>query len=159
LKNLIKEKDPAEVILLIHQWEYNQLDDTKKAHKHLHYAWSDLGGKKEVDSYELTEKDKKVGGNFEKFLYQTAIGKITESSLKKPTEQQESPDDNSQTTEPPKWYAKWGYFPIWGTILGVVSVGGLLWWKWNDWFGEKKEEEVGETGIEGKETSEDDQEE
>jgi hypothetical protein len=55
-----------------------------------------LGGKQEVDSYELTEEDKKAGGNFEKFLYQTAIGKINENSLSKPTE--ENGDNGTPTT-------------------------------------------------------------
>ncbi|CAJ0918293.1 21732_t:CDS:2 [Entrophospora sp. SA101] len=53
---------------------------------------------KEVDSYELTAEDKKAGGNFEKFLYQTAIGKITEALLTKPVS--ENNGTGTPNTEP-----------------------------------------------------------
>ncbi|CAG8701793.1 6914_t:CDS:2, partial [Ambispora leptoticha] len=79
LEKLIEKKEPKEVILLIHH---------------------ELGGKKEVDNYELTEEDKKAGGNFEKFLYQTAIGKINESALTKPTE--ENGGNGTPTIDDPK---------------------------------------------------------
>jgi len=104
-----------------------------------------------VDSYELTDEDKKAGGNFEKFLYECAIGKINYSSLKKPTEQENS-NDNSEGQNP-QWWEKGFYWPIWTSALAII--GGLIaWWKRTDWFGGKKEEEDGETELE-KETSED----
>jgi len=152
LEKLIEKKEPKEVILLIHQWEYNKLDDTKKAEKHLKYAWSELGGKQKVDEYKLTDEDKKAGGNFEKFLYECAIGKINYNSLEKPSEQ-ESPNNNNETQNP-KWYERWNYFPIWGSAAGVVGIGTLLYFNWNKWFGEKPTEGIEETELEKEVTSE-----
>jgi len=53
-----------------------------------------------VDSYELTDEDKKAGGNFEKFLYECAIGKINYNSLAKPTE--ESNSNGTESGEQPE---------------------------------------------------------
>ncbi|MCE8169300.1 MAG: hypothetical protein I3273_04215 [Candidatus Moeniiplasma glomeromycotorum] len=146
LSKLISEKSPEEVILIIHQWEFNKLEDSKKKERYLKFAWSDLGGKQKIDSKDKLEDSEKA--DFDKYLYQCAIGKINEALLAKPAEEQQDNDNKppKNKEETPKGHFAqywWAY-----TSLGVVAAVGVLvaifWKQIKSWWAGPEEEKIEE---------------
>lgn len=147
LTDLIDKKEPKEVILLIHQWEFNQLDETKKKERYLKFAWSELGGKKEVDSKDKLEDSEK--DNFDKYLYQCAIGKINEASLKKPTQTNDDTGGGTGGNQEMSALKEWlGFGVVWKSAIAytgiLLLIGGVLtaifWKNLTEWWNGSAEE-------------------
>lgn len=150
LSKLIEKKEPKEVILLIHQWEFDKSSDEKKKERYLKFAWSEKGGKQKIDSKDKLEDSEKE--KFNEYLYECAIGKIVESTLSKPTEQSDNNDDSPTTpSEEKEWYQKFGYMALW---LPPLVVGGaclaIFWKQINTWWNgpSETEGEISESSVE-----------
>ena len=149
LGNLFKKKEADFIITLIKYYEYEKLlgeNDQKK--KRRLFSWD--REKKENDKFVEEDGDYSVKddekADFKKFLFELATGSKKESLITKPTEQNDNPQQ--KTPETP-WWKKGGYAIFWAPTL-IIAVGGLLYWKWNDWFGEKDETETSEAEVEEK---------
>src|SRR4051812_45039502 len=99
--------DAEKIIKLIKLYKFEKVEKEEEKKKiRRAYSWArskKVAGKfvaEDGDYPEISEEDKKVGGDFTKFLYELATGQKSLSSISKPIEQ----EDNGNPTPNQKGY-------------------------------------------------------
>lgn len=143
LAKMITKFDAKKIIKLIKLFNYEKnLTAEKQQEYRRKYSWErdkKVDGKyvEENGDFTISDDDKKLDGDFTKFLFELATGAKSLTSITKPTGQ----EDNNQNQDPKSHLAK--YWAWWVGGVGLVVIGGLIYAFWDtikNWWEPKENE-------------------
>jgi hypothetical protein len=151
LGQMFSKLEAEKIIKLIALFDYekNKSEEEKKKTRRV-YSWdrkkkvNDKFVDKDGDYEEsnISKEDKKLEGDFVKFLYELATSK-SEASISQP--QNENGGDNdgdnqNQNGGEKQWWQKGFYWPFW--TAGLLVVIGLVWYFRESIFGKSEKDEI-----------------
>lgn len=136
LGKMISKLNAEKIIKLVHLFDYEKnKNDAEKKELRRKYSWDrskKVEGKfvGENDDYSVSDDDKKLDGDFTKFLYELATDAKVLSSITKPTEQEDNDDKENKEPKKGHFERNWPWYA--GAAVLLAGAGGVMAYFWKE---------------------------